>query len=70
MNGWVHVPSIRSPRHTGFMTDDLGWVGPACNVCGQELDAQTLVTNEGLNLVYMCREHGLVTITDPFDSDG
>ena len=50
------------------MTDDLGWVGPACNVCGRELDAQTLVTSDGLSVVYVCREHGLVTIADPFDS--
>ena len=50
------------------MTDDLGWVGPTCNLCGQELDAETLVTNDELSVVYVCREHGLVAIADPFDS--
>ena len=49
------------------MSQDLGWVGPACRVCGQELDAETLPTSEGISVVYTCRDHGLAAITNPFD---
>jgi hypothetical protein len=48
--------------------DSIRWNGPACPVCGCELDAESVGDASGITVIYSCREHGAISLADPFTS--
>lgn len=49
----------------GFMSDGIPWDGPKCPRCDREMDAEPVVSSDGIIVVFSCPVHGISAAADP-----
>ena len=47
--------------------DGIIWNRPPCPDCGREMRSETLANELGIRLIYICPDHGIMSIADPLE---